>query len=304
MTRKIKDGDRPWNWKPGDDEKAQIELTTNLVKEYVKSIDGKFTTRDLYFDLGITEIKDKSNVRVYLKRLCDDGTIERWRGEAGTWRKPEKKLEKMDLSNIDYEPLDFSLPLNIDGLVNILPGNIITIAGDANVGKTAFLLNAAKDNVKKYRVHYFSSEMGPAELKMRTDKFKNFPVSHKNINFYERNDDFADVIQPGKNNLNIIDYLELNKDFWMVGKYLKDIHSRLKGALAVVGIQKKNPKSDDALGGKRALEKPRLALSMATGKLKILKAKNWIGPKNPNGKIINFKLIDGYKFIQDNKNRE
>jgi len=112
---------------------------------------------------------------------------------------------------------------------------------------------------------------------------------------WERNDNFADVIRSGKGKLNVIDFLELYEDFWIVGKRIDEIYRKLDGALAIIAIQK-NPNCDFGLGGRRSIEKARLAISMENNSLKILKAKNWRTPENPNGKMIKFRLVDGCKF--------
>ena len=269
------------------------------VREYIDSIEGKFTVRDLYDDLGIKSAKDKGYARVTLSRLQKEETIERWKNQAGAWRKISAEVEWLNLDKASVETVDLWLPLDVHEFVKFMPGNIITVAGDANAGKTAFLFNVVKNNITSFKIYYFTSEMGTDELRMRADLFNDFPYAHKNLRWAERADDFADVIRPGKGNINIIDYLELTEDFWIVGKHLKDIHNKLSGALAIVAIQKKHPDSDDALGGKRSLEKPRLALSMSAGKIKILKAKNWKTARNPNNLTAAFKLVQGSGFIQN-----
>jgi hypothetical protein len=37
---------------------------------------------------------------------------------------------------------------------------------------------------------------------------------------------------------------------------------------------------------------------MAPGRLKIVKAKNWKTPDNPNGKEVHFKIVQGANLIQ------
>jgi hypothetical protein len=113
----------------------------------------------------------------------------------------------------------------------------------------------------------------------------------------ERTDNFSDVVVSGEGRINIIDYLELHTDFYKVSKHLAEIYKKLKGAIAIVALQK-NPGIDVGLGGSRGLEKPRLYLAMSPGKLKIVKAKNWTTSKNPNGLEIGFSLVEGCKFIQ------
>ena len=50
-------------------------------------------------------------------------------------------------------------------------------------------------------------------------------------------------------------------------------------------------------GGEFTIEKARLALAMRPGTLQIYKAKNWLQPdKNPNGKFLDFNLVNGCDF--------
>jgi hypothetical protein len=51
------------------------------------------------------------------------------------------------------------------------------------------------------------------------------------------------------------------------------------------------------LGGERSKEKARLYLSIEPGKLKIVKAKNWVNATmNPNDMTQEFKLAKGCRF--------
>jgi hypothetical protein len=96
--------------------------------------------------------------------------------------------------------------------------------------------------------------------------------------------------------LNIIDFLEIHDEFYKVGALIKDIFDKLSTGLAVIAIQK-NRGRDEGLGGQRSLEKPRLYMAMEPGKLKIVKAKNWLNSTmNPNGMCMEFKLAKGCYF--------
>lgn len=271
------------------------ENITREIRNYIDSIEGIFTTSEMYRDLGILQ-DNRGYARVVLNRL--KGTIIEPHGDkSGAWRKIDDELEKMDLSKEVSESLPLWLPLDIHSMVNFKPGNIILIAGDVDAGKTAFLLNVIKGNVDRFKVHYFNSEMGEDELISRLQLFDDFPKCHPNFNPYTRSENFAEVIRPGKDNLNVVDYLEIHDEFFKVGKLIKDIHVKLRGALAIIALQKKSPDSPDPLGGQRGLEKPRLAISISKGRMQIRKAKNWRDPKfNPNGREIVFKLARGCMF--------
>lgn len=63
--------------------------------------------------------------------------------------------------------------------------------------------------------------------------------------------------------------------------------------VAIIAIQK-NKGRDEGLGGARSIEKARLYLSMSPGRIKIVKAKNWInGLINPNNMVKEYKLARG-----------
>ena len=139
--------------------------------------------------------------------------------------------------------------------------------------------------------------MGAAELRGRLSKFQDTSLSAwEKVKFKERSGNFGDVIVPGEGNINIIDFLELYDNFYEVSGKLAEIHNKLKGAVAIVA-QQKNRGADTGLGGERTIEKPRLSLNMGHGFLKIRKNKNRIGGENTDGQRINFKLINGCKFI-------
>jgi len=162
---------------------------------------------------------------------------------------------------------------------------------------TALMLNIIKSNMNKFDVHYFNSEMGPGELKSRLTKFEGLTLEDWNFNAYERDRDFADVIFSGENSLNIIDFLEVHDEFYLVGEKIKQIHSALNGGVAIIAIQK-NKGAEFGVGGNRTMEKARLVVNVEPGKCKITKAKNFINPGvNPNGWCCDWKLVNGCQFV-------
>ncbi len=198
-----------------------------------------------------------------------------------------------DIENI--EPMSLSFPFEIEKLVDIYPGSVIVLAGEQNVGKTAFFLDFVKKNMEKYPIHYFNREMGNVEFNLRLRLHKDIDIKNWKFKAYERSTDFEDVVVP--NEINIIDYIELGDKFWLIGDKLAKIHDKLKSGIALVGIQKEFYK-DLGRGGGFGLDIPRLYMTMGKGVLKIIKAKNWANiSNNPNGKFIQFKLVSGWKFI-------
>jgi hypothetical protein len=204
----------------------------------------------------------------------------------------------MDWLNCETKTVPLCLPFGLHKLVEIMPGNIILVAGSPNAGKTAFLLNIIRYNMSKFKIHYFNSEMGSGELKKRLSKFDDILLKNWKFTAYERGGQFQDVIKSGEGKINIIDFLEIYENFYEISKPLAEIHKKLKDAIAIVALQK-NPGCDTGLGGYRTLEKPRLALSIDSGVLKIVKAKNWRTAENPNGQQIRFKLVNGCSLKQE-----
>ncbi len=185
-------------------------------------------------------------------------------------------------------------------MVKIMPGNVIVVSGSKDAGKTAFLLNIGASNMDKFDVHYFSSEMGGGELRARCELFDFDFEKWRRVKFYERDQNFQDVIMPGEGKLNIIDFLEIYEDFWLVKKRIAEIWQKLDGAVAIIALQKPQAR-DFAFGGEGSIEKARLALALENGELKIVSAKNWKTKENPRGKRINFKIIAGSKLIESDE---
>jgi hypothetical protein len=215
-------------------------------------------------------------------------------GRTGIYYVKDGACDDLDYMTVDLHPLPIRWPLGVEEYCDLYAKSLVVIAGEPNAGKTAFLLNTAKINKNKFDVQYFSSEMGAAELRIRLDKF-DLPLDFwKPIKFKSRSSDFKDVINP--NGLNIIDYLEISKDFYEIGGFLTEIFNCLDQGIAVVAIQKPRGR-DVGIGGERTLDKARLYLSISPDRLKIVKGKLWRSDHvNPNGLSIKFNLTGGAKF--------
>jgi len=286
-----------WESNCAQEQKAKRTLS-DIVREYLDSIDGTFTTFQLCADLDIRDSKGRTNVRQILKR--HKGTlIEPYGTQAGSWRVIKGGIEEMDLLHVEGEDVSLWLPLDLHNVTSIMPGNEIVVTGDPDAGKTAFLLRTIRHNLDRWQVYYFNSEMSAFELRKRLDLFGDFPIGHPHFHAYERSESFEDVIKPGRQVLNVIDYLEVGDEFYKIGSHLNAIHRNLRGAVAIIAIQKRDRNSDMPLGAQRALEKPRLAIALKAGNrsepnvAKILKCKNRKTEHSMIGKSRPFKLIGG-----------
>jgi len=272
----------------------------NEIRAWVRDTSGTFSGTEVDKDLNIGTKRDKENRKKILQRLVTERLIERIKGQSNLFRTVELECERIDFLEAPTEPLDIRWPLGIDDYFKTYRRNIIVVAGDQDAGKTAYLLNFAKLNMYKYKVRYFSSEMGNTEMRSRLELFPDMTLQDWSaLDARERSDNFADVIHP--DDINIVDYMEMHDQFYLISQKLKDIHDKLKNGIAIVALQK-SPGADLGRGGSFSLEKPRLYLSMRSdypgGVIKIVKCKNWRTNTNPNGLEKHFKLYSGCQFSE------
>jgi len=262
--------------------------------EWIHKAPGEFCVKDISPKFAYQFIYTEK-----LEYLVGAGILERVGRKRGWYRLVESDCEELNFLKADDNPADIWLPLRLSEYVQIHYGNLIVIAGAPNSGKTAFVLNIVKENMlKDWDVSYFTSEMEAGELKLRLKKFPDISLDQWRFKAYRRGGEFSDVIKPGRNSLNVVDFLEVHDEFYIIARRLKEIHDKLCGGIAVVGLQK-NPNQDTGLGGWRSMEVTRLAIALDWGKCKIVKAKNWVDPeKNPNNWVTSFKLVDGCRIIQ------
>jgi len=274
------------------------ETLVERIRKWIGETEGTFKGTDIDIELSLGTKKDKANRKKILQRFCKNDIIERTGKIQNCFRVIENQCDNIEWQEAKPIPFDINIPLGIDGFAKVFPGNLIVVAGEANAGKTAFLLNLAGMNIRKHKVYYFSSEMGAEEFKIRIDEFDN-KENFLNNNFMakERSGNFSDVIRP--NDINIVDFLECHDEFYKIGGWLKKITDKLNNGVAIVAIQK-NPGSGYGLGGARSIERARLYISMEPGKIIIKKVKIYRHKDiNPNGFELEFKLACGCKFIPD-----
>ena len=288
------------NFKPSKEMVAQVRedmRVDNLLENFYLWIDdsfGQFDTKQLYADLGVRDSRDKTLLRVTLHNLVKKKFLERGRMN-GIFRKIDYVADSIEPSDREPVPLPINLPGNIEDLVNIYPGNIIINAGSPNSGKTAYDLNVALENRDKFKVIYFSSEMGQEELTLRASKFDIPHDEWSKIKFRRRSEDFQDIIEPDA--LNIIDYLEpIEGEFFKIGDNIRKIFQKLDRGIALVSLQM-DKGGQFAWGGQKTTAQARLYITLDNNELKIVKGKNYASTTNPNDLVRPFKLVKGCNFI-------
>jgi hypothetical protein len=274
--------------------KREISLSQEI-REFVLSSNGVFLSSDVVKCCQVSSRREHQHVSKTLSRLADEGLIERYGKKNGCFRRIDKECEKLDWAKSEGEAVDLKLPFSLNNMVEIHPKNMIVIAGMANSGKTAVLLNIVALNLDRFKgaLYYFSSEMGERELKKRIEGFGIGYDPWKVCEFYERSDFFADIINP--DGINIIDYFEISDNFYKIGEDFKKINDKLNKGVAIIALQK-NPDKKIGRGGTFSIEKPRLYLALDEqgdhSVIEIIKAKNYITDFNPKGYTKRFKITN------------
>tara|TARA_R100000789_G_scaffold10254_2_gene13982 strand:+ start:193 stop:1788 length:1596 start_codon:yes stop_codon:yes gene_type:complete len=263
------------------------------VEEWIALQRGYWKVAECNMALQAVTREEKSAVRVTIQRFVKDGLIQHHSSQAGTYRLVDKECEELDYINATDEVVDIKYPFEIERYSITYPKSIILVAGEPNAGKSAFMLNMVEMNMFKHKVNYLSSEMGAQMLRSRLKKFDR-PLDSWKFAPKLRAENFADVIEP--EGLNIIDYMEIHENHYLIGKWLKEVFDKLTTGIAVIAIQREGGKTHGR-GGMTTLEKPQLVVNIGGGEAEIIKCKSHaMEGVNPNGMKLDFSLIQGCKF--------
>jgi len=262
----------------------------------VRGSNAWFLTDELDRDLGISATTDKNNRREVMLRLEAKGVVERHAKENKKWRFVNNAFVKINFKSSETVPaLDVKFPLELEQLVKVFPGNLVVVAGATNSGKTAMMLDFIyRNQAHRLPMYYFCSEMGDSELKNRLSMFDDISLEDWNFTAIDRSTNFEDVIVPDA--INIVDFLELTEEMWVVNTHLTAICKRIGSGLAIVCIQKKVGEKWGR-GQEFSAEKSKLYLSMDENRVTVTKGKSWaVRGFNPNNLFTRFTVVDGCRL--------
>lgn len=289
-------------WVVGNSNKRETgkRSITAEVRAWVADSDGLFQVEDICRQLGISERTERKEVSNVLSRMLGN-EIERSGRRNGEFRRIVRESEAIDWMNAPTQPMDIKLPFDMHKMVNLYPGNIIIVSGEKNMGKTGYCIEFTKLNQDKYDIHYFSSEMYDAEMKIRLQLHEEINLTDWKFHAWVRTREFAHAIR--RDCINVIDYLEVDAEKpYIVTNEIRSIWERLGKGIALIAMQKA-PGKEFAVGGSGTTDKSRLYLTLSKnpndhgGIVRISSAKSWSGSESPNGKCMPYKLINGAKFV-------
>uniref|UniRef100_A0A6M3IFY3 Uncharacterized protein n=1 Tax=viral metagenome TaxID=1070528 RepID=A0A6M3IFY3_9ZZZZ len=229
------------------------ELTTEMVRlwltnnppegdiHYTKIMDGMVSPESLPYLRKIIE-------RLVKEKLLKHTT----RGFYRIIRKVEP-VKWWDADEDEYFELGFPMSHGDDSYfefidkVRFSPGDLVVIAGSSNTGKSCLALNLLGENIDKYECVVMGNEYTQLDG-VPSPKFKRRMLNMTWVDWMNGNNvpkftllpvsnDFEDYIQ--KDKLNIIDWINLGGDWFMMGKVMESIKQNIGSGLAVVVLQKK-----------------------------------------------------------------
>lgn len=259
-----------------------LPLSQSIIEQWVSLTRGQFNVRDIWLEVGIESPDGKKHLRTILNRLEEKGVIKQLDKGFGNYRcvdgdAPEMNWQLADPGNI----IPVKWPFEIEKYASIYPKNVAIAAGSKQEGKTTFLYEFIKLNMYNYKIDLFNSETGAEQMH---DRFNDLGIPlDAPFKVYERYDNFADVIKPDR--ISVIDYLDLNSEFYLAGAEIDAIFRKLTTGIVVIGMQIPPPTvtfikgvrkvidRDYAYGGGGTAKRAFIYISMSSHRLKLKHAK-------------------------------
>jgi len=283
-------------------QEARDKTLATEVRDWIDSGNGTFTNTDIYQDLKITGRVERQNLSKILKRLADDGLIERDGKKYGKWRIIDRSVMEQCWWEDDGQPLPLKFPLGVEMFVRIFPGNLILLEGQKSQGKSAYALEFCRLNHELFggKALYQNVEMSNSELVQRFLSYQQEDVMSLDdwrnaITVIRQTGDWWDKIEP--DGLNVVDYLVEYEKAYMIAEFVWKIHQALKNGIALVTVQR-DPYKPYPVGGRGVRDIPRLVLSLMKHRLRIEDAKSFEPTYgNPSGLVRKYKQASWWKFV-------
>lgn len=242
---------------------TNIAENKGKVRAWVNAAVGQFRIDDLLRQTGNTQPGQILTARLELQALCEEGVLAADRAKNGYYRKIDIEMSKMRKVENKKKPYNLWLPLGLHEKTVVIPGSLIIVAGSSNAGKSAFFLNFTEKNMDNHKIRYISSEWSNEERDTQLEDF-NVDIDEwdEKVDFYPKKDvtaSFDNYIDP--ENITIIDYYESYKDYSAIAGDLRDIADKLKGGIAIVGMQKKSGMSH-GYGGEGTINRSQLYVNI------------------------------------------
>ena len=178
---------------------AKFKGSKNIAKRirsYLEVTDGNVEVTKLYKDIGLVTEGNKKAALVAIGRLVKEGILAKIR--PGFYRVAEN--DALPINILETDPgaeIPMRYPFGLEKYFITYQKTLILISGEPDAGKTAWLLNIARDNMHLAPIYYWSSEMGGPELISRLESFEDFDAKlwAEKVKFAERDEKFEDVVK-------------------------------------------------------------------------------------------------------------
>jgi len=233
--------------------------------------DETFSPQDIFRDFQWREWPTRRAVYDRLRYLADIKQPPILRRTAnGRYRMIDRDIDIVPWREADrdnYFPI--ILPFDLHKYVRLYPRSVMIIGGVSNQGKTCFVHNIISLNWRNHKIVLFDSENSAEELAGRFSHYPDYEQWPEDL-VKDRSSNFADVIEPDA--INLIDYLEVQDNFYLVGRYIREIRDALRNGVAIINLQKGETASLP-LGREFSRHLARVVITLDKGILTIVKAK-------------------------------
>lgn len=246
------------------------ERLSDRLKEYLSTAQGR-----------VVNLKD---IRVFLKIEPGSRDDQNLRTQMSTTMVSQRLVKPSGLNDANYkvlvpvepvkwwngdikqEPLDFRFPrcyednteFGIEDMVEVFAGDLVLITGRSNFGKTAIALSIMGENLGLMPAILMGSEYTASNGKI-SPKFKRrmgrmdwvewLNEGKPRFTLLPVGSDYEDYVEP--NHLNVIDWISLPGEYYLIDRVMKAIKDRVGNGVAVA-VTQKNKDAEFGEGGERS----------------------------------------------------